>query len=504
MNSIPDLEWLRMRWTLEKAVGWSGPVLLGLTVGLAGLLVVGVAGTLTQTAVLAISLLIPILWIASCLVILAFTLRKPSDSEVAKRADRVIGLQDDLLSLSEYPDDIPSREWREAAWKHTSQAVAARKLVWKIGFPRRNFILLGAAVTLSLAGLLVMMGQWNRIAGQKAEMAANQAERAEAAEEILEDWEQFVETTEDQELKKVFAEAAALREALNQEDPMAAMLAMNQMEAKLSSLQESLAAQSMSSQAAGIAEALEAFEGMGALSAALRNQNFESAAAEAEKLEKELSKAGESKMRRKEALAEMLANESQTAKARGNSSLSDALSKLSDTAKRNSQKGSVSNKELQPCVGDLCEQLAKESTMKARGRMAAIGKSQLDALRSRLRGEECETPPSLRQSKGASPGGQQAGKGTDGQPLGEQTELAQAGQSEKVTGLLGEGESEVTVSSANSGTAAAAGGPTKADISEYFDLSQKAVADEAIPLAHRRTIRTYFERIRPVAETQIP
>ncbi|MEX1118102.1 MAG: hypothetical protein WEB60_04835 [Terrimicrobiaceae bacterium] len=504
MKAFPEFEWLKTRRTLEKAVRLSWPVLLGLAFALAVLAGLGVLVTLPQSWVLAALILIPTLWVVSVLVVLAFAFRKPSNREVAKRADRAIGLHDDLLSLSEYPEDRASQEWREAAWKRASEAVAARKLSWKIGFPRRSAVVLGAAVGLSLIGFWVMTGQWNRILAENAERAAMLAERAEAAEEILEDWEEFVEITEDQELKKVFAEAAALREALDQEDPMSAMLAMNQMEAKLSSLQESLAAQSMDAQAAGIAEALEAFEGMGALSAALRNQNYESAAAEAEKLQKELSNPGESKMRRKEALAEMLANESQTAKARGNSSLSAALSKLSDTAKRNSQKGVASNQELEPCVGGLRVEFAKESTMKARGRMASIGKSQLEALRNRLRGEPSEAPPSLCQSSGPNSGGLQAGKGTDGQPLGEQTELAQAGQSEKLTGMLGEGESEVTVSSANSGTAAAAGGPAKADISDYFELSQKAVADEAIPLAHRRTIRTYFERIRPVAETQIP
>lgn len=504
MNSVPDFTWLRKQRTWEKVVRWSWPVLVGMTVSLAALLAVGVVWPLKQSAVLAIFVMIPALWILAGLLILGFALRKPSDSEVAKRADRVIGLDDDLLSLSEYPDTIPSAEWRDAAWRRASELVAARKQTWKVEFPRRNIVFLGAAVCLSIAGVVVMTGQWNRIAGQKAELVAKQAERAEAAEEILEDWEEFVETTEDQELKQLFADASALRQALDQEDPMAAMLAMNQMEAKLSSLQESLSAQSMDAQAAGIAEALEAFEGMGAMSAALRNQNYEAAAAEAEKLQKELAKPGSTNMRRKEALAEMLANEAQTAKSRGNSSLSDALSKLSETAQRNSQKGSVPNEELQPCANGLCEQFSKESTMKARGRMAAIGKSQLDALRSRLRGEECEAPPSLCQSSGNNPGGQQAGKGTDGQPLGDPTELAQASHSEKVTGVLGEGESEVTVSSTNSGTSAAAGGATKADISEYFDLSQKAVADEALPLAHRRTIRTYFERIRPVAETQIP
>ncbi len=504
MNAFPDSDWLRRKRTIEKAVAASWPVLIALTVCLAVVLVLGLVVTLTQAAVIAGLIGIAAIWIVAACVLFVFCLRKPWPKEVAMRADRVIGLQDDLLSLSEFPEDLASQEWREAAWKRASEDVAARKLLWKIPFPRRNAILLAGAVCVTIAAIFVMAGQGMRIAGEQAAIAEEQADRAAAAEEILEDWEKFVEVTEDPELKKVFAEAAALREALKQEDPMAAMLAMNQIEAKLSSLQASLAAESMGPQAAGIAEALESFEGMGALSAALRNQNYESAASEAEKLKEQLSKAGDSKMRRTEVLSEMLANESKTAKSRGNQSLSESLSKLSELAKKNAETGSVSNEDLKPCVGELKDQFSKESTKKAGGRMAAIGKSQLDALRNKLRGEDCEAPPSLCNSMGNKPGGLKAGKGTDGQPLGEQTDLAQAGQSEKLTGTMGEGESEVTTSSANSGTAAATGAATKAGINEYFELSQKAVADESLPLAHRRTIRTYFERIRPVAESQIP
>ena len=94
--------------------------------------------------------------------------------------------------------------------------------------------------------------------------------------------------------------------------------------------------------------------------------------------------------------------------------------------------------------------------------------------------------------------------GTDGQPTGEQTALANPGQTEVVTGTLGEGESEITTSSSVTGASTTAGAATKSQLAEYIELSQKAVEDEALPLAHRRVIRSYFERIRPVAESQKP
>ena len=102
------------------------------------------------------------------------------------------------------------------------------------------------------------------------------------------------------------------------------------------------------------------------------------------------------------------------------------------------------------------------------------------------------------------PGGSKAGTGTDGQPLADQTKLAEAGQSEQVTGVLGEGETEKSTLSASSGTSGAASEGSKTKLAEYLELSEKAVADESLPLAHRRAIRNYFERIRPVAESKNP
>jgi len=293
---------------------------------------------------------------------------------------------------------------------------------------------------------------------------------------------------------------------------MDAMLTMNQIEAKMASLQESLTAQSLSPQAERIAEALESFGGMGAMSAALRNKNFESAAKEAEKLAQKLAKdpSGATALRRGEAVAEMLAKESASAQKRGNSPLSEALSQLSSSASKNAKTGQVPNEQVSPATKAMKDQFSKEAAFQNRGRMVSTGKSQLDALRSKLRGESGEAPPSLCKGNGDSksgkqPGGNQAGTEPGGKPEGDPTNLADAGKSEHLTGTLGdEGESETTASSTKSGTATQTSAGTKADLSEYLALSEKAVADEALPLAHRRTIRSYFERIRPVAETKSP
>jgi len=256
-----------------------------------------------------------------------------------------------------------------------------------------------------------------------------------------------------------------------------------------------------------MAEALESFEGMAAMSAALRNQNFEAAAREAEKLAAELKKDanGQTALRREDAVAEMLATESKTAAKRGNQSLAEALQQLSQSAQ--ASKGSTPNSELAPPTESLRNQFSQESSRQNRGRAASTGKQQLDALKQRLQGESPEDAPFASLGKGPpgkQPGGMEAGTDTTGKTQGDATKLADAATQESVTGKMSEGDSETRTTSAANGTATtlASGKPT--DFSQYAELSQKAVADENLPLAHRRVIRSYFERIRPLAETPKP
>ncbi len=451
-------------------------------------------------------------WLAGLIFLGWRYLQKPSAATLAKRADNVLGLPDDLLSLSELPETETASGWREAAWQRTRDQLAACDLdqVWPVKLSRSALITLLAAIGLT-AGVgwlgVVKFGQEGARLAQ--EEAAHQV-RIVAAEEVLQDWKEFVKLTDDEELKKLFTEAAQLQKAIENKDPMAAMLEMNRIEEKMNAMEEAINKDSLSAQAAQMAEAFEAFEGMGAMSAALRNQNFEAAEKEAEKLGAKLAKdpSGQSELRRDEAVAEMLASESKTASSRGNSNLSEALSQMSQAASQAGQKGSVPNPQLSPPVKTLQNQFAQEASRKNRGRAASMSKDQLEALRRKLRGEsECEgmkMPSLCKACIGNKPGGLKAGSSPGGPPQDEQTELAEAKVQESATGQQGEGESETRTLSSSTGTGASVGGGRKANFSEYVELSQKAVADENLPLAHRRVIQTYFERIRPVAENKTP
>lgn len=504
---FPKTTWLAGRRAWEKTISLSVPVLRSVAGIMAALLLALAFVGLSVSGLSAVLVAIALTWTAAAAVLIARFFRKPSEKDLAKRADKVLGLQDDLLALSELPASESAGEWRTATWRQAQRSIESGKRSWPLVFPWKNSAHLILAILLTLG---VAWKAWDRRQSEiRLQEAAGQAqaERVEAAEEVIKDWEDFVKVTDDPGLKKLFSEAAQLRESVRTDDLMAVMLAMNRIEAKMATLRDTIASESLSPQAARMAEAFEAFEGMGAMSAAVRNRNFESASKEAEKLGAKLEKdpGGISALRRGEAVAEMLAAESSTAQKRGNTSLSDALSKLSSAASQNASKGSVPNQQISPGLDSLKNQFSSEARRKNSGRMLSIGRSQLDNLRKKLRGEPCDGPPSLcKACQGDKPGGNKAGTGTDGQPLGDPTKLAEAGQSDKVAGTMGEGESETVTTSASSGSTAAAAASTKTGLAEYIELSEKAVADESLPLAHRRAIRVYFERIRPVAESNHP
>jgi len=498
---FPESEWLIRRWKLEKVLHLSAPLLGGIGVFM-GVLLGGMFLLPHSLGVLTgILWAVPMIWGAASLLLAGRFLWKADAGDVARRADRVLGLPDDLLALTE----LEENGWRTATWKRAQRALSPETRSWPLVFPKWYWGNAAFAIFLTLG--TSWLG-WNRLQGERREQAALDAareDRVAAAEEIARDWEEFAKTTDDPELKKLFSEAARLREAVRDGDSMTAMLAMNRIEQKMTSLQDVLAAESLSPQAARMAEALEAFEGLGALGAALRNQNFGAAAAEAAKQGARLDRdpSGTSALRRGEVVAEMLANEAATAQKRGNTSLSQTLSQLSSVASQNSKTGTVPNAPLSQCLAPLKNLLSKEASCKACGRAVAVGKCQMESLRQKFRGEPCERPPSLCKSGNCNkPGGLKAGTGTDGQPLGDPTKLSAPGEADHVAGTMGEGESETTTTAASSGTAATVGPGAKTPLAGYLELSERAVADESLPLAHRRAIRTYFERIRPVAESQ--
>jgi len=510
LERIPQQQALLRRWQLERISSDAPRVFWGISL-LVMLLVAALFFLPSPGRWLGAFLLAGgILWTVAVLFLLAWFFRKPSAAALAKRADRVLGFDDECLSLSEIASAHPKAGWGEAIQERTVAHLASLDLkqAWPIRWPRGAWLsgLAAVALTCGLGWLGWQISLREEVAAAREKAA--QKERLAAADDVLRDWKDFARTTDDKELKKLFTEAANLREAIQNKDPMAAMLEMNRFEEKVAALQQQVDKESMAPQASRLAEALEAFEGMGAMSAALRNKDFANAATEAEKLAEQLNKDpnATSALRRDAAVAEMLSTESKNAASRGNQGLSSALSQMSEAATQAGQKGAVSNQQIAPPTKSLQNQFQQEAGRQNRNLALSLSKQQLDALRRRMRGEEQarSSLPSLCQSCCQKPGGHNAGHKPGGDPHGSQTALAAAGAQESVAGTAGEGESEkrTTSSTSGSGTTVASARPTS--FSDYAELSRQAITDENLPLAYREVIRTYFERIRPVAEKNTP
>lgn len=500
-HAFPEAERFVRKRRIEQLLRACRPAFGGCLAGSLLFAVTLAVFPIPPSGLLAILIAFAFLWVAAAAFLMRAYFKNPHGIDVAKRADHVLGLSDDLMALSEFPSGAGTDTWKRAAFERAGAAVSKAHANWKPSLKRADRALLALACAAALLAGYFAVGQATRISREMAERDAGRDQRQQAAKEILEDWEEFSQSTDEPELQKLFAQAANIREAINQDDPMQAMLEINRVQAGIQSLIETISASSLAPHAGKIAEAMESFEGAGAMAAAMRNANFESAAREAEKLAGNLQTNSTSAIRRADATSEMLANESAAAARRGNSALSETLSQLSRLAKSHAPSAAIPNKDLQPCAGKMADHLKQEAARQACQRAASIGKSQLDALRAGLRGESPEPTASLCKNPGNQTGGQQAGSGTDGNPASDPTDLASPSSALLAQSAAGEGESQITESRTASGSAGKASADRQSGTPDYFELSMKAVADESLPLAHRRTIRTYFERIRPIAES---
>ncbi len=443
------------------------------------------------------------IWLGALCYLAWVLTRRPSPRELALRADRLLGLPDHLLAWTEWPEG--EKQWREVTLRELATRLEGIDWhsAWPLRISRGTRWMSGAAVVLTLIFLGLGGREWQREGDRIAQLEALADERLELAAEVLEDWDGFTKLTDDPELKAFFSEALRLREALADRDPMQPLLEIGQMEEKLKAMAAQVEASSIAPQAAAMAEALEAFEGMGALGAALRQGDFEAAAEEADKHADRLAKSPEasSAIRRNAVVSEMLASAAKRAGQRGNQALSQSLSELSSQAAKGN---SASNRSLQSPMRSLGRQLTLEAMRQNRGRTAAMGRDQLNTLRRRLQGESRECTPCLSLCRASGRPGLRAGKTPGGEPFGEETAQQRVGAEEQTPAVIGDGESEVTSLSDTTGSGTAAAPAKPVAFSDYHELSQRAVNDESLPLAHRRVIRTYFERIRPVASPAIP
>ncbi|HRJ72799.1 MAG TPA: hypothetical protein PLS03_11280, partial [Terrimicrobiaceae bacterium] len=196
-DPIPQGHRLALRWRLERVARLSRAVLLGVCAGSAAciLLMLAVPGGLAAR----ISLWgLAGIWLSAAASLAVRYMRRPPREILAKRADHVLGLSDDLLSLAELESSGERGPWFTAA-----ERAARRRLeeahwpsAWTIRVPRPTLFAAAAALLLSAAAAGFA---WHLRGLENARLAQEDAareQRAAAADEVLKDWQDFVELTE--------------------------------------------------------------------------------------------------------------------------------------------------------------------------------------------------------------------------------------------------------------------------------------------------------------------
>jgi hypothetical protein len=421
-------------------------------------------------------------------------LRRADPQTIHRGIDRRLRLPDMALSSGELPGD---GTWFAQLRQQTLARIASAdwSKVWPVPWPKWT-----RRSAFSCVAFFALLGYFYHadLEIRRADLArpVPRDARAAALETVFKDWEEA--KPKDEELKKLLEKTAPLRDRLIAQgaSEKQRFADLNRLEEIVAAEKAKLDAQSLEPQAANLADALASMEGMSALSAALRKKDFEKAADQArqaaEKLgaeNAEVPKGAQEAGNAAQKLSEQLGKN-------GQQPISQSLSQFSQGAKQGDCKQMASG------LNGMKQCLSQQSARNEERKRLATQLAQLSFCKN-PGDSECKNGgmsflPKLSLMKQKQPG-KGAGSETDLNRFGAETTLASERHTETMNNTATEGESETTTTKSATGQTEAARGTRTVSFQEYQALSQQAIADEAIPAAHREAIKRYFERIRPEA-----
>ncbi|MEM1157666.1 MAG: hypothetical protein AAF649_07630 [Verrucomicrobiota bacterium] len=424
--------------------------------------------------------------------------------QIRLQMDAKLGLPDSILTSGEWAElknmDDP---WYQAQVQQTAQVMKGVEwnTVWPVRIDKKFWISLSSWIV-AVGVALVLLASWQRTeAARMAEVQQrkeNPPAQVQMMEEVFEDWEQALEIQPDEELAELLQELQPLREKMAEGElnERALMVEINRIQDKLAQRMNQLESESMAADSAELAEAFEQMDGAGRLAASLRRQDFEAAALEALKQEKQLAQGlqnmppGPSAERQ----AQQMGKTAQALQQR-NQPLSENLQRMSSSLRNRDSKS------MQQAWNQLSKQLQNESQKQGKCNSLSLQLAQMGMCKNPGQGQNISTgmsklslAQSLQEQKGA-------GTGVDPNRFGQQTELDAERNSETLTGMSGAGDSQVMLEQSLDPTLESA---TTAEVQQRFavyeELSQQAIEDESLPLPYRQSIKQYFEGIRPRKE----
>lgn len=304
-------------------------------------------------------------------------------------------------------------------------------------------------------------------------------------EEDLKEFEELARETEDPELKELIEALRKLNEEMREPgvDTREALAKLSEMQSAIQAQQSQYNVGLVDAQMQSIGEALSLADSLNDAGKALVNADYDKAAELLEKMpDPNLEK------RDARAVAEKLREASSEAGQAGLGSLSESTEEMA---------GECEGKQRWGRGARSMAKLAKQQ-----GRRRAINAALANQL-GKL-GECKGNCNSNSMAKGRKPGKSNSptsnfGRTTSGNVRGDKTPQPKSGRLEEITGLPGEGPTNVETTHSVEGRQTAA--REYRDVyKKYQRMSEQALDSEAIPLGHRQTIRKYFELIRPEQE----
>jgi hypothetical protein len=434
---------------------------------------------------------------AALVVVTAWECFRPTDPKwIHRQIDRRLGLPDTVLSTAELSGED---SWLGRLRADTLARVGSVNWsqVWPAPWPKGSSHSVFSSIALfALLGFLYQADlDFRRVLANRP---AQRDPRAAALEALFQDWDKAKE--KDESLKKLMESIAPVRQQLSASkgDERQQLASLNRLEEIVAAEKAKLAGQSIEAQAAKLANAFQSMEGMGALAAALRKNDFDKAA-ECAKQQAEALAAEKAQVPNgaKEAGQAAQQLSQQLGKEGAQGQLSQALSQFSQGAKEGDRKKMSSG------LGSLQQSLGKQGARESESKRLSTQLSQLGFCKNPGEGKSSgmNLMPRLSMMKQKQPG-KGAGSETDLNRFGAETQLASERHEELMKNTAGEGESETTTVKSAQGQSEALRTARATSFQEYQKLSQQAIADEAIPAAHREAIKRYFEKIRPDSDSK--
>lgn len=426
----------------------------------------------------------------------AWFLPLPSN-HIARALDRERSLPDSAVSAHELAEGEVPESWRtrqlEDTVRRAEEAVPRRggRFDWALA--------LGVASALVL-GISVLFLNVRTAAAEPVDPVL--AQHGVDLEELFQDWELAQRESPDPQLEELLKEVEPLREMLAEGrlDQREMFVQLSRIEDRIAAMQEKMARESLDPHAAELADSMNGVQGMEPLAAALRAGDYEKARQAADQLGEKLNKPDATTPQGAQQAADRMASAADRMQQEGQKSMAQGMQNLSQGAKQNNpSKMAQGLQKISQCMGQQAAQKKQRQGMSLCRQQMGMAKQCMGNRESMCNGLSLIPKLSMQKGKG---GG--AGSEIDLQREKPETDSLGAGTREHLTGVADAmGESETQTVSASEAPTQQTTSVATADFAEYRKLSEEAIEDESLPLAHRLTIRRYFESIRPTSENTL-